>query len=199
MKRSLLKLAIVAIAVAPVWAADDFKLPMDLEKLAERATESVDVTLDQSTLALASGFLSKDDPEEAQVKKMIGKLKGIYVRSFEFDKEGQYPMSDVQAMRAQLKGANWSRIVGVKSIKGENAEVYLLKNGDQIGGIVVLDAEPKELTIVHIDGSISPEELSRLGGHLGIPEMGKTKKKTKGDSATPQAKDEDEQRMEKEQ
>jgi hypothetical protein len=195
MKRSLLKLAIIAIAVAPVWAADDFKLPMNLEKLAEHATESVDVTLDQSTLQLASGFLSKDDPDEAQVKKMIGKLKGIYVRSFEFDKEGQYSMSDVQAMRAQLKGTNWTRIVGVKSIKGENTEVYLLKNGDQIGGIVVLDAEPKELTIVHVDGSISPEELSRLGGHMGIPELGRDKKKAKGDgtSAGKDKKDDEEQ------
>jgi hypothetical protein len=189
MKRSLLKLAIVALAMATAWAADDFKLPIDLEKLAERATESVDVTLDQSTLQLASGFLSKDDPDEAQVKRMIGKLKGIYVRSFEFDKEGQYSTSEVQALRTQLKGSNWSRIVGVKSIKSENAEIYLLKNGDQIGGIVVLDAEPKELTIVHIDGSISPEELSRLGGHMGIPELGKSKKKTKSDSA-PQAKEE---------
>jgi hypothetical protein len=199
MKRSLLKLAIIAIAVAPVWAADDFKLPMNLEKLAEHATESVDVTLDQSTLQLASGFLSKDDPDEAQVKKMIGKLKGIYVRSFEFEKEGQYSMSDVQAMRAQLKGTNWTRIVGVKSIKGENTEVYLLKNGDQIGGIVVLDAEPKELTIVHVDGSISPEELSRLGGHMGIPELGKDKKtKGNGSSAGKDKKDDDEQ-SEKEQ
>jgi hypothetical protein len=172
---------------------------MNLEKLAEHATESVDVTLDQSTLQLASGFLSKDDPDEAQVKKMIGKLKGIYVRSFEFDKEGQYSISDVQAMRAQLKGTNWTRIVGVKSIKGENTEVYLLKNGDQIGGIVVLDAEPKELTIVHVDGSISPEELSRLGGHMGIPELGKDKKtKGNGSSAGKDKKDDDEQ-SEKEQ
>ena len=198
MKRSLLKLAIVAIAVAPVWAADDFKLPMDLEKLAERATESVDVTLDQSTLQLASGFLSKNDPDEAQVKKMIGKLKGIYVRSFEFDKEGQYSMSDVQAMRAQLKGSNWSRIVGVKSIKGENTEVYLLKNGDQIGGIVVLDAEPKELTIVHVDGSISPEELSRLGGHMGIPDLGKVKTRTKGGSTPKGKEDKDDDEQERE-
>jgi hypothetical protein len=188
MKRSLLKLAIIAIAVAPVWAAEDFKLPINLDKLAEHATESVDVTLDQSTLALAGGFLSKDDPDEAQVKKLIGKLKGIYVRSFEFDKEGQYSMADVQAVRSQLKGPNWSRIVGVKNMKGENTEVYILKNGDQIGGIVVLDAEPKELTIVHIDGSISPEELSRLSGHMGIPELSKEKKKSKGDGASPQAK-----------
>jgi hypothetical protein len=190
MKRSFLKLAIIAISMAPVWAAEDFKLPLDLDKLAERAKESVDVTLDQSTLQLASGFLSKDDPDEAQVKKVIGKLKGIYVRSFEFEKEGQYSMSDVQAMRAQLKGPNWSRIVGVKSIKGQNTEVYLLKNGDQIAGIVVLDAEPKELTIVHVDGSISPEELSKLGGHMGIPELNKEKKKRKSDTS-PDSKDDE--------
>ena len=193
MKRPFLKLAIIAISLSPVWAADDLKLPINFDKLAERATESVDVTLDQSTLQLASGFLSKDDPDEVQVKKMIGKLKGIYVRSFEFDKEGQYSMSDVQALRAQLKGPNWSRIVGVKSIKGENTEVYLLKNGDQIGGLVVLDAEPKELTIVHVDGNISPDELSRLSGHMGIPELSKEKKKKRDSGGNAKEDDQDEQ------
>jgi hypothetical protein len=197
MKRPFLKLAIIAISLSPVWAAEDLKLPINLDKLAERATESVDVTLDQSTLQLASGFLSKDDPDEVQVKKMIGKLKGIYVRSFEFDKEGQYSMSDVQALRAQLKGPNWSRIVGVKSIKGENTEVYLLKNGDQIGGLVVLDAEPKELTIVHVDGNISPDELSRLSGHMGIPELSKEKKKTKHDSGGNAKEDEQDEQSER--
>jgi hypothetical protein len=73
MKNSILKLAIIAVSLSPVWAADDFKLPIDLDKLAERAKESVDVTLDASTLQLASGFLSRDDPDEAQVKKMIGR------------------------------------------------------------------------------------------------------------------------------
>lgn len=198
MKRSLLKLAIMAAALAPVCAlAQEFKLPADIEKLAERATESVDVTLDQSMLSLAGGFLSKDDPDEAQVKKLITKLKGIYVRSFEFDKPGQYSMADVQAMRAQLKGPGWSRIVGVKSIKGENTEIYIVKNGDQIGGMVVLAAEPKELTIVHIDGSISPEDLSRLSGHMGIPDLGKEKKKTKSDGGSAGKPDKDDEEAEK--
>jgi hypothetical protein len=198
MKRSLLKLAILALAVGPIWAEEDFKLPASLEKLAEHAKESVDVTLDQSMLALAGGFLSKDDPDEAQVKKLIGKLKGIYVRSFEFDKEGQYSMADVQALRTQLKGPNWSRIVGVKSVKGDNTEVYILKNGDQIGGMVVLDAEPKELTIVHIDGPISPEDLSHLGGHMGIPKLGKDKGKSNGSGASGTKQDKDEEESEKE-
>lgn len=187
MRSAFLKLAIIAVSMSPVWAAEDFKIPLDVEKLAARATETVDVTLDSSTLQLASGFLSKDDPDEAQVKKLVSKLKGIYVRSFEFDKEGEYSTGDVQALRSQLKGPGWSRIVGVKSVKGENTEIYLLKNGDQIGGLVVLDAEPKELTIVHIDGSINPEELSRLGGHLGIPEISReAKKKLEKDKSSSQ-------------
>jgi len=197
MKRSILKLAILAIAAVPVWAADDFKLPASIEKLAEHATETVDVTLDQSTLALASAFLSKDDPDEAQVKKLIGKLKGIYVRSFEFDKEGQYSKSDVEALRNQLKSPNWSRVVGVKSLKGENSEIFILKDGDQIAGLVILDVEPKELTIVHIDGAINPEDLSRLGGHMGIPKLGKDRKEPKGDSNPQPKPDKDDEESER--
>jgi hypothetical protein len=166
MKTNLL-LALVSMAAL----AQDVKFPVNLDRLAQRATESVDVTLDSSMLRLASGFLSKDDPDEVRVKKLVAKLKGVYVRSFEFDKEGEYSTADVEAVRSQLKSPTWSRIVGVKSVKGENAEIYLRKEGDQIGGLFVIDAEPKELTVVHLDGPIDPEELSQLGGHMGIPKF----------------------------
>src|SRR5690349_3014092 len=151
----------------PLAALSDIKMPVDLDKLAARATESVDVNLDAAMLQLASKFLSKDDADEVRVKNLVSKLKGVYVRSFEFDKEGQYSMSDVESIRTQLKTPIWSRIVGVKG-KGENSEIYLNKQGNQIGGLVVITAEPKELTIVHIDGPINPEDLSELQGHMGI-------------------------------
>ncbi len=184
---------VMAVALtAPVWALDGIKLPVNLDKLAERATESVDVTLDASMLQFASKFLSKDDPEEVQVKKLVSKLKGVYVRSFEFDKEGQYSLADVESIRSQLKGTAWSRIVGVKSTKGDNSEVYLLKNGEQIGGLFVISAEPKELTIVHIDGPINPEELSELGGHMGIPKLSGNAQHNAGKNAKAPAKDKEE-------
>ncbi len=179
MRRVWLGLMVAGILSIPVRAREDVKLPVNLDKLAERASESVDVTLDESMLQLASKFLSKDDPDEVQVKKLVGKLKGVYVRSFEFDKEGQYSMADVEAIRVQLKSPQWTRIVGVKSVKGDNSEIYIHRNGDQIAGLVVIATEPRELTIVHIDGQINPEELSELGGHMGIPEMGKSKTKSK--------------------
>lgn len=157
----------------PLAALSDIKMPVNLDKLAARATESVDVNLDASMLQLASKFLSKDDADEVRVKNLVSKLKGVYVRSFEFDKEGQYSLSDVESIRNQLKTPVWSRIVGVKSLKGENSEIYLKKQGDEIGGLVVIAAEPKELTVVHIEGPINPEDLTALQGHMGIPKIGK--------------------------
>jgi len=188
MHRMWLGLVVTGVLSVPLCASEDIKLPVNLDKLAERASESVDVTLDESMLQLASKFLSKDDPDEVQVKKLVGKLKGVYVRSFEFEKEGQYSLGDVEAIRVQLKSPQWTRIVGVKSLKGENSEIYIHRNGDQIAGLVVIATEPKELTIVHIDGQINPEELSELGGHMGIPEIGRSKSKTKGTATSSDSK-----------
>ncbi len=180
MKWKLFGIVIAGAMTLPAWA-QDIKMPVNLDKLADHATETVDVTLDASMLQLASRFLSKDDPDEAHVKQLVSRLKGIYVRSFEFDKDGQYSKSDVESIRAQLKAPGWTRIVGVRSTKGDNSEIYLKKDGDRIAGLVVLAAEPKELTIVHIDGPIDPQELSELGGHMGIPKLdhsGKPKPKS---------------------
>ncbi|HEX7359548.1 MAG TPA: DUF4252 domain-containing protein [Bryobacteraceae bacterium] len=163
--------SILALAI-PAWAAGSIQFPVDLDNLAARATESVNVTLDASMLHLASDFLGNNDPDQAKVKQIVSKLNGVYVRSFEFDKPGQYSMRDVAKIRAQLRKPEWTQIVGVQSSKGEHTEIYVRKNGNQVGGLVVLDAEPKELTIVDIDGAINPKELSELGGHMGIPKIG---------------------------
>jgi hypothetical protein len=164
--RSLLAI----VLILPAWCADAIKWPASFERLAKQAKESVDVTLDSSMLQLAGGFLEKGDAEERHVKELVSKLKGVYVKSFEFDKEGQYSMADVESIRSQLTG--WSRIVAVRSVNSENTDVYLKKTGDQIDGLFIIDAEPKELTVVHIDGPIRPEDLNELGGHMGIPKIG---------------------------
>ena len=90
--------------------------------------------------------------------------------------------SDLDALRNQLKSPGWSRIVGVKSKKdGENAEVYLKSENGGITGLAVIAAEPKELTVVNIVGSIQPEDLRDLGGRFGIPKVDLGKKEKKED------------------
>jgi Domain of unknown function (DUF4252) len=162
---------IVCIALAPL-GAQELKLPASLDRLAAKASEVVDVTMDANLLQLASRFLSDKDKDDAQVKKLIGGLKGIYVRSFEFEKAGEYQDSDVEPLRTQLHTPAWSRIVGVRSRKsGENSEVYLKTESNKINGLAILVTEPKELTIVSIEGTIDPDQLNELGGHFGIPKF----------------------------
>jgi hypothetical protein len=142
-----------------------------LDRLAAKASETADVTLDGSLLKLAAKFLSADEPDQAKVKKLVVGLKGIYVRTFEFENEGEYTESDVTAIRKQLQTPGWSRIVGVRSKKdSENAEVYI-KTGGPDGGLAIICANPKELTVVSIVGKIDLEELSELGGNLGVPKI----------------------------
>lgn len=176
-------LLFLVLAFASLTAqAQDVRLQLDnLNKLESKASGSVDVTLDGQLLRLAVAFLNSKDPKQAEIRDVVSGLKGIYVKSFNFDKEDMYAMSDVDALRAQLHSPGWTRMVGVKSNKeGENVEFYMMVSGNQINGIAVIATDPKELTVVNIVGSIDLEKLVKLGGKLGIPNLyinpGKEKK-----------------------
>lgn len=151
--------------------AQDFKLPVNLDKLAAKASETTEVTLNAHMLQLAAKFMNDEDDREA--RELVKKLKGIYVRSFEFDDTGAYSEADVESVRAQLKPPIWEKVVGVHSKReGENAEVYFKSDaGDNIAGLVVIAADPKELTIVHIDGPLDPSDLDKIGGDFGVPHI----------------------------
>jgi len=157
------------------------KLQMDqLDFLANKASETVDIKLDERLMQTTAKFFSGKD--DADIKEALKGIKGIYVKSFSFEKEGEYSELEVDSIVSQLHGNTWSRILTVKSKKDkENVEVYLNMVGDQITGLAVLSIEPKEFTVVNIVGPIDIEKLSRLEGQFGVPDLGiesdKTKKK----------------------
>lgn len=146
------------------------RLQFDWANLAAKAVEKVDVNLEGPMLEMASKFLSNDKGDESKIKRMVENLKGVYVKSFTFDKEGQYSEADLNAIRSQLRAPEWTNIVDVQE-KRESTGVYMKMNGKVAEGIVVLSAEPTELTMVQIIGPIDPSMLSDLGGKLGIPKM----------------------------
>ncbi|HUF17422.1 MAG TPA: DUF4252 domain-containing protein [Thermoanaerobaculia bacterium] len=149
-------------------AAQSGRITFSFPGLAERAAETVEVTLDREMLRLASKFMSGSDPDEARVQDLIRGLEGIYVTSYSFDREGMYDASALQGVRSQLD-AGWQRIVNVKSRDGENVEIYLQSRNDRVEGMTIIAAEPKELTIVNIVGPIDLDKLSGLEGQFGIP------------------------------
>jgi len=144
--------------------AQSFQIPDRIEQLAPKARESVNITLDGPLLQLASQFMGANEQE---VKQLVSNLKAVHVRSFEFDREGQFSDADVESVRVQLR-TGWSRIIDTRD-EGEHVEIYVKRDKEQLGGVVILSAERRELAIVHIDGPINLKQLSLLGGHLGIP------------------------------
>ena len=153
--------------------AQDAKIPLvRFDHLAEKAEETVEVALDERLLHLAAKFLNSKDPAQAKVKEVIAGLKGVYVRVFTFNKSGEYDIKELDSLRTQLRAPAWQKIVGVRSKRGgDNVDVYLLTEKENIGGLAIIAADPRELTLVNIVGMIDLEKLSQLQGQLGIPKF----------------------------
>jgi len=162
--------AVCVLLVSATASAQTFTIPDRIEQLAAKARDSVNITLDGPLLQLAGQFLNSGNSDERAAKDVISKLKSIHVRTFEFDRDGEYSDSDLDAIRAQLKTPNWMRVVESKE-RGERTQIFVKQNGNELGGLVILSAERRELSIVIIDGAIDLRRLSALSGNFGIPKF----------------------------
>jgi hypothetical protein len=162
------------------------KLQLDsLDKLSDKAHHFTDVTLDGSLLQFAVNLIQKinaEDKDVAQLQNIIKNLKGIYIKSLEFDEASQYSKADIDAIRSQLTSSRWTKIVqSVDRRNREYDEIYLLKNGDRVSGVVILVAEAKELTVVNLVGDVPVDKIASLEKHLapGSSDSDKDKPKNK--------------------
>lgn len=175
---SLLVLVVLG-ATATALAQNPRIQTTQLNALAAKASDTVDVNIDESLMQLAAKFLSSKDADEAKVKDLVNGLKGIYVKSFTFENEGAYSEADLEGIRSQLRNSAWNKIVNVNSKKEGSVEVYLMQSGSQISGLAVLASAPKEITVVNIVGPVDLEKLSALEGMFGVPELGIERPKPK--------------------
>ncbi len=166
-------------------------LPPAVEKqLAARASNVTEVTLGKNMLGFAAKFMNGKDQDEAATRRLIEGLDGIYVRDYEFDKDGQYSMDDIQKLRQYFETSEWSPIVRSHERKsGETTDIMIKLVNGQPHGMFILSVEPKELAIVLILGPVRMEDLGRLKGIGGLGVLGdidsdqhkaKEKGKTKG-------------------
>ena len=175
----LLASAPLAVAAPP----GQLQLP-DFDSLTGKAIQSVNITLDPSLLSLAAGFLDSSNPEDAATKEVVSGLRGIYVRSYTFDKDFAYPTADVDKVRQQLSAPGWQRLVQVHNKEQANVDIYIsIEQGSvdrgRANGLAIISSRPREFTIVNIVGSIDLQKLHRLEGKFGVPKL------STGDKPTP--------------
>jgi hypothetical protein len=168
-------LAIALLLLSPLLeaAAPEPKLLLpNFEGLADKASESVTITLDSSLLGMAAKFLDPNDPEDAAAKEVLSGLQGIYVKSYTFDDDFAYPKADVDRVRKQLSSPGWSRLVEVRSRKEQtNVDIYISVSGNKALGLAIIATEPREFTIVNIVGSVDLDKLHKLEGKFGVPNL----------------------------
>jgi hypothetical protein len=174
-KLTLPTLALALVTALPAFAQGPVPFPPGLaKKLAARASNYTEVTLDKSTLNFASQFMNKHDKNDQQAKGIINNLKGIYVRTYEFKQPGEYSAADLDRIRDQFRGPEWVPMVQSRShSKGglEISDIYQKIVDGESQGMLILNAEPKELDFVFISGHINPSELGSLGGSFGVPKL----------------------------
>ncbi|HEX7728280.1 MAG TPA: DUF4252 domain-containing protein [Terracidiphilus sp.] len=187
MKRTLAFFTLaVAFCAAPIFAqTSPLQLPPALEKsLAAKATDVTEVTLGKSMLDFASKFLNGKDKDDEAVRSLIQGLEGIYVRSYEFDKPGEYSMADVEQFRRSFNGPEWTSLVHTHELKsGETTDIMVKMVNGENRGMLIFTAEPKELTIVLILGPIRMSDLGKLQGLGGLSALGDIEKSTHGKGA----------------
>ena len=153
---------VAALLFPAVAVAQGARLKLDqLSRLGDKADDTVDINVDTTMLKLATSFLVNKSADAAKLQQLIEDITGIYIKSFEFKGPGGYTDADVESVRKQVTNAQWARIVSVRE-RDELTEIYFFKGKDDKGGVVVISAEPTELTIVNIVGRVDLATLATL-------------------------------------
>lgn len=129
----------------------------------------VEIKVSKGLINMAARITQDSEPELA---KILSGLKSVRVNVVEFDEnEGKEIQSRVQSIRSQLDEQQWERVVTVKENE-EDVGIYVkLKEEESIEGLVVTVISGNEAILVHVDGSIRPEELAQVGERLNLPPL----------------------------
>lgn len=170
--------AFLTLAILPAVSAQTQTSPLPLppaveKELAARAANVTEVTLGKNMLGFAAKFMNGKDQDEAATRRLIENLDGIYVRDYEFDKEGQYSIDQIDKLRQYFETSEWTPIVRARERRtGETTDVLVKMVNGETHGMFVLNVEPKELSIVLILGPVRMEDLGRLKGLGGLGALG---------------------------
>lgn len=156
-----------------------------LDKVGRKATKSAEVNIGAEQLAWLAGAKGKAEP--GKLEELAEQLKSVVVRSFEFAAPGMYDVELLRSLRDKVKASGqWFSVVSVKEGEGFT-EIMMKKSAEgKPGGLLIIAAEPKEVSVVHVEGLSDLSALGRLGGIAGIPAVSSPGKKATR-TATPES------------
>ena len=147
--------------------------PPALAELSTMAAMKESFTLDRDLLRVAAGVLPDSD---APTRQAIGKLDGVSVHVLRFGPDGVPNEGAVNAIRDAYHLRGWKHLVttsehGGGPVKNGTTDVWMVMDGVNVRGAVILAETPKSVTLVTVAGNLNPIDLLHLRGHFGIPKF----------------------------
>lgn len=146
-----------------------------LDKFAAKAQSKTEIDMDEAMLKSAAGFLDNKKGAEALAKATSKNLKGIFLRSYEFNQKGAYKMDDLKPLFDQLKAPNWNRFLSNEE-DGERTEIWMHSANGVSDGILLVSGEESELTVINLVGSTNLADLAVLGSLGSLSNLANAKK-----------------------
>ena len=146
-------------------------VPQALDHLSAQAASKTSFAFDRSMLAVASGLIAGSDDD---TRRAIADLDGVSVHILKFAPNTFADPLDVDAIREAYHLRGWKHVITTSATHGGpiqdgTTDVWVVLDGANVRGAVVLVDSPSSLTLATVAGNLSPEDLLHLRGHFGIP------------------------------
>src|SRR5688572_1748331 len=105
--KTTLSLVALTLLIPVAASAQDGRINLELlDKLAARASERQQIDLGPEMLVSVQSLVPQG-PKSDAAKQVLSKLRGIFVRNYEFDDPKAYSMDDINTLRKQLMTPGW--------------------------------------------------------------------------------------------
>jgi uncharacterized protein DUF4252 len=144
-------------------------VPQGIESLRQSASSKTEFTLDHSMLV----FASKLDPDNEDLRRVIAGVNGVSVHSYHFPGRWMYDPAALNSVKEEYHAAGWKQLMNNHEKDGGPgvSDLWIRLENNAISDIAILVARASEVNFIVVSGSISPLDLSHLGGHFGIPKI----------------------------
>jgi hypothetical protein len=161
---------LIVISAAKLTGAQQHDgIPQGIEVLRQSASSKTEFTLDHSMLV----FASRLEPDNEDLRRVIAGVSGVSVHDYRFPQPWTYDPEVLNSVNEEYHAAGWKQLVNKheKGGGGGVTDLWIRFENKVISNVAILLARSNEINLIVVSGSISPLDLSHLGGHFGIPKI----------------------------
>jgi Domain of unknown function (DUF4252) len=156
-----LSMQLANVSMAAPQVKDD--LFAGAEKFAQGASEVSEINLDPSTMGMVGqgcGGCGEGN--------LASKMNFMVIHSYKYDKPGMYSLDDFMAYSKKLTDGTWNCYIHVREKDGSTDMCSRTAADHETNEMVILTAQPREITFIHLSGKMSLADLSKMNGRSGV-------------------------------